>query len=580
MLPVQKIDNTWYYLENFEFVLHWVGKRYSDLLDTSEHHFIQQFLGMPRQSRAVLVRMIMRNGVLFRRSKLRYTEIPDCRGALLPLIATGWVNDRPLLSTEQLFGLLRKPELVAIFDHLLSQAGAHTWSKPKQLSLLQAHGLAPRCFDAWVSLGEFDHPAASPAQRAVSGLLETDEVYEHSVGPLCDRFRLMFFGNLRQDWSEFVLTELGRYTYEKIDFPLSSRAFQARHEIDGYLHLHACKERVRLSLEKSDSDALTLEIDEVLGAIPGLPLPNSWLESRRQKLLFQIARHQERQKQWSKALETYTQCTGPEACVRRVRTLERAGERDAAAKLAQAALLNTHSEAQGQQLLRMLPRLLRDGQARPPSITFECRSTTLLLAQGLAPMRVELQVAADLAHSRAPVFYVENALVTSLFGLLCWDAIFAAVPGAFFHPFQQGPSDLLQPEFHQRREALFRACFSSLESGEYRRKIQETFGCKAGLQSTLVAWDVLTQPLLELALSCIPAAHLRKLFERLLDDLNSNRTGLPDLIQFWPHENRYEMIEVKGPGDRLQDNQLRWLMYCHQHDIPASVCYVRYEQSA
>jgi hypothetical protein len=94
----------------------------------------------------------------------------------------------------------------------------------------------------------------------------------------------------------------------------------------------------------------------------------------------------------------------------------------------------------------------------------------------------------------------------------------------------------------------------------------------------LVAWDVVTAPLLDLALSCIPATHLRKLFERVLLDLNSNRTGLPDLIQFWPHENRYEMIEVKGPGDRLQDNQLRWLMYCHQHDIPARVCYVRYEQ--
>ena len=26
---------------------------------------------------------------------------------------------------------------------------------------------------------------------------------------LCDRLRLMFFGNLRQDWAEFVLTELG-----------------------------------------------------------------------------------------------------------------------------------------------------------------------------------------------------------------------------------------------------------------------------------------------------------------------------------------------------------------------------------
>jgi hypothetical protein len=51
---------------------------------------------------------------------------------------------------------------------------------------------------------------------------------------------------------------------------------------------------------------------------------------------------------------------------------------------------------------------------------------------------------------------------------------------------------------------------------------------------------------------------------------------LPDLIQFWPQEQRYRMIEVKGPGDRLQDNQIRWLEYCTAHDMPVSVCYVQW----
>jgi hypothetical protein len=29
------------------------------------------------------------------------------------------------------------------------------------------------------------------------------------------------------------------------------------------------------------------------------------------------------------------------------------------------------------------------------------------------------------------------------------------------------------------------------------------------------------------------------------------------------------MIEVKGPGDRLQDNQLRWIEYCAEHQMPS-----------
>ena len=86
--------------------------------------------------------------------------------------------------------------------------------------------------------------------------------------------------------------------------------------------------------------------------------------------------------------------------------------------------------------------------------------------------------------------------------------------------------------------------------------------------------------MLDLALACIPAAHLKKAFERILLDIKSNRSGFPDLIQFWPAEQRYRMIEVKGPGDRLQDNQLRWIAYCAQHAMPVSVCYLQWQEAA
>src|SRR5690606_40982448 len=104
---------------------------------------------------------------------------------------------------------------------------------------------------------------------------------------------------------------------------------------------------------------------------------------------------------------------------------------------------------------------------------------------------------------------------------------------------------------------------------------QNNFIAKAGRQCTFVNWSVLNQGLLDQALHCIPAAHLRQWFVRLLADIPANRSGLPDLIQFWPDQKRYRMIEVKGPGDRLQDNQLRWLDYCGAHGLPVAVCYVR-----
>ncbi|NQZ10656.1 MAG: VRR-NUC domain-containing protein, partial [Algicola sp.] len=38
----------------------------------------------------------------------------------------------------------------------------------------------------------------------------------------------------------------------------------------------------------------------------------------------------------------------------------------------------------------------------------------------------------------------------------------------------------------------------------------------------------------------------------------------------------YELVEVKGPGDRLQKNQLRWMQYFHQQGIRHRVVHVRW----
>jgi len=159
---------------------------------------------------------------------------------------------------------------------------------------------------------------------------------------------------------------------------------------------------------------------------------------------------------------------------------------------------------------------------------------------------------------------------------LFWDAVFAPVPGAFFHPFQSGPADLHSPDFRLRRAPQFEAGFALLRNDGYRRTILHNFRIKENTQSPFVFWGVIDEALLALALDCLPPRHLQLCFERILQDVKSNRSGLPDLIQFWPAEKRYRMIEVKGPGDRLQDNQIRWLDYFARHDIPVAVYYVQW----
>jgi hypothetical protein len=462
----------------------------------------------------------------------------------------GWLAHDPGIDIEQVFNLLTKSEIAHAFHF---NAQARQTRKAELLEALRHEFTDARPLAGWH--GELD-----------------DSIYQVTIAPLCERLRLMFFGNLHQTWSEFVLSDLGIYRYEQVEFSLSSRGFVARQDVDDYLHLHRCRER----FDQGDY------LDDILPDIPATPFDNPWLEGRRNKLLSRVAQQYERCDEMQKALAIYQRCRYPGARVRAIRVLERCEDYSAAHQLAESALNMPESEAEHQSLLRMLPRLRRKlGHAKSaPTKRATLEQIELSLPFPLMPTSVEFAVKQYLADDECTVLYVENTLINSLFGLLCWPAIFAAVPGAFFHPFHHGPADLGSPDFHQRRAAQFDACLSQLDDDTYRSTIQATYRAKFGIQSPFVFWNAIDEASLTLALDCLPASHLKKCFARMLLDLPANRSGFPDLIQFWPREKRYRMLEVKGPGDRLQDNQIRWLNYCVANDMPVAVCYVQWKDAA
>ncbi|WP_274293922.1 VRR-NUC domain-containing protein [Pseudomonas putida] len=540
------VDDPFYYLHNFEQVLQWIALRYADLLDDSERAFIAQFPEQPRNSRALLVRMVMRKGELFRPSKLAYTEIGPPLPALQPLLERGWVTDDGPLSLEQLFQVLRKEEIASGFAPQLTRPRA---AKAELFAQLQTHELSPRPLQDW--LPDFDEPIITLQLQA-----------------LCDRFRLLFFGNLYQDWSEFVLADLGLLRYEQVAFSDESRALRQRSDVDLALALHHCTEL----LEQGAS------VQQVLAQVESLHSDNPWLLRRRSRLLYQLGQHCERLGDWDLALRIYPHSQHPQARVRRIRVLERSEQWDQAHALATEVASQPASPIEVQALTRILPRLQRKlgGPPQPRRVRTQTGLIELHLPLEQAALGVEQAVQLYLEEQGGQVHYVENTLFNSLFGLLCWEAIFAPLPGAFFHPFQSAPQDLYDPEFQARRSALFADCLGQLDDGRYQQTIRRHFACKQGLQSPFVYWQVLDETLLEQALACLPALHLKRCFARLLEDIQNNRAGMPDLIQFWPEQQRYRMIEVKGPGDRLQDSQLRWIDFCSEHGLPVEVCHVRW----
>ncbi len=539
--------NPLYYLDNFQRVLDWIGERYADLLSADEAAFIVHFAAVPQPARALLVRMIMRKGVLFRASKLEYHEIgcPLAAGAVL--VQQGWLESDPEMSLDELFAVCSKAETSA-----LAAPGAKPARKADQLAALRDSCSQTRRFSAWID--------------------DADPIFKILVKPLCERLRLIFFGNFRQDWTELILSDLGFVRYEQVDISPASRGFKSRADVDRYIELHQAKVAFREGADPRD----------ILPRLPQAPFDNEWLDSRRQRLLFQLAQQLEKEQDYAAAHAAYAACSYPGARARAVRVLEKTRQFGAAHQLLKTALRAPESEAERQQLLRIAPRLTR-----------QLGLPTTRASKSPAPVRIDLKlpqpapgwwvegiVRDHLSGPEAPVLYVENALINALFGLLCWRAIFTPIAGAFFHPFHRGPMDLYSADFVPRRAEAFAACLAELDSEAYLATMRANFNAKHGIASPFVSWEWIAAELLELALACIAPLHLKRLFERMLIDLQANRSGFPDLIQFWPAEKRYRMIEVKGPGDRLQDNQVRWLDYCARHQLPVAVCYLAWSESA
>jgi hypothetical protein len=391
-----------------------------------------------------------------------------------------------------------------------------------------------------------------------------DRVFRPVVKSIAERFRLLFFGNFHQDWTEFILSDLGITAFEVV--PIQSLPFRTRAHIDAFYRMYCCQR----ALEQGES------LEAVIAQL-SLPIPDSdWLEEHRQRLLFKVARAYERLGNPSAALAAFSACRHRGSRMRAARLLERRHEWQAARDLCVAAAANPESEVERQQVRRALPRLsrkLRISEERttevPQIATFDARLEAAPCGRALEfHMRDHL---ARAEKSSCTVHYVENGLINSLFGLLCWDTIFAPIAGAFFHDFQYAPADLESPYFYERRRDRFAHSFAALESDRYKDVIRQRLIAKMGIQAPFVTWGLLSSQLLECALKCFPAAHLRLWFEWIVRDVVENRTGFPDLVQFWPDERRYRMIEIKGPGDRLQDNQRRFLEFCSRHEMPVCV---------
>lgn len=554
-----------YYLTNFQSLLDFVYRCYDHLLSEEELGFYRSFQALDHYSQLLYVRLLSRKGVpspagaLFRLSKLRYNEIENIPATAERLQACGLLCRDPQLPLTQYLPLYTKAELLSFCGE----------SFPKNIKREQLVA----------ALLEKD------AAEFLSRLHHLDTVYEVQGGQHFDTFKLCFFGNLRQDLTEYVLRDLGLTRYENYPLDHGNLPFQSRHQVQQHLQYYQCLEQ----LEQMPPDNLEAVL-ELNSQLPGGIDGDRTLQRRLERLRLTLARQLERLNALSEAEHLYHQCQLPPARERLARIAVQRGEVDAGLAICRDILAEPHNEEE-----RVFAKSFGHRTARrtevatdwPAPKTAKPNSETLVLTP--SDQRVELLVANHLQYKQLELsnqnietttdkqccFYVENSLFTGMLGLYLWDIVFAPIAGAFFNPFQSAPADFHTPDFYRLRADRLDQRLAELNSQSLSERIWRTYREKRGLANPLVNWTVISEPLMELALTRISAAHWTSLFERLLSDLRHHRSGLPDLILF-PAAGGYELIEVKGPGDRLQKNQLRWMAFFERQGIPHRVIHVQW----
>ena len=553
-----------YYADNLVALIEGVRQQYGDMLTPEESTFGEGVIALPAEAQRLLARLISRKGPLVRVDSLEFREIVDIPAAMQCLVGHGFVSWCPEAPARDLARLLTRAELAQRFGDLLAGGG----SSPVASTVHEASSKVPSA-DTGFQANTPPGPVISRKRdylEWIEGSLTDPEVHQRiepccpwvalDIGERLELYRLLFFGDRRRDMSTFVLRDLGLARYPEYQLARERRLFADRAALDAYVALLGIGDYVDELGSRPGADA-ALPVLEALWR----PFENRLFERRRSRILNRLGRGLERVGEFDAALGCYARSSMAPARERRTRILKRLGDLDG---------------------VERLRRRMRERPVCPQEADFARRFGTrrrLAWPEDTVTLdvpdidAVERAAASILTAEEGRAWHLENALPMGLFGLAYWDWMFAPVEGMFVNAFQTAPIDLFWPDFLQARRDL---CPDPLAADDGVLRAAMLNACRAhrGVANRLVDWRAFDEDTLARLLEGLGMATVRKLIAFVAADLDNARRGFPDLtVVYGP--GRFEFVEVKGPNDRLRDDQYLWIGRLRAAGLPVRVARCR-----
>lgn len=529
----------YYYHDHFVEMLSFVRSTYGSILTDEHDAFAARFQRLSKDAQCLLIRMVNRRGAIFNRSLFKYAEISDVDRAADDLLACGQAR------------YLREDDYVAFVaclpkDVLVAGAKAAgrtdirvSWSKGKLI-------------DYFLAQVPFAVAAEHCGARQFIAL--------DDVRPL-EFLLYLYFGKTEHDLKTFALRDLGIMRTNK------ATSFKARFT-DGE-EARACFHYSRLidRLDVKSSDVYRNAVTDVFG---GPECPSDYAVDLRSRAACQVGLFFEKLGEKDLAKQLYRAGSSPECHERLVRLIYGAGDKTEAEELLRRMIDDPASDGEFVFATDFYAR--KFGGRRTGLCTELLRSGVTLVVDEVRRGNPEAGVAGVMRRRGYRVFYAENTLWHSLFGMLFWDELFES--DQLHNSFDWVPHCLKDRSFSRRFGTKIDEKLTALREGKGLGLILKTVAARWGRPNGIFAWDHVAVEALQLLLAGTDNEGLASIVRSMCDDFVAMRDGFPDLML--EKDGAVSFMEIKAEGDVIRRNQLTRLRQLGNAGIRAEIGRVDY----
>ncbi|CAN4090736.1 unnamed protein product [Withania somnifera] len=608
------------YQHNLLLLLKEVLKINAHLFTEDEKTLLEAFLSLSDDSQRLFARLYARKGPWFRMASISYAEICDYEEAVKGLSEVECVTlfeSIDKLQIDDLKEVLNVLNVGELRDLVCSLNKSH-----KKLVKKSDYGTRKQDYIARVICayeGGLCPNLPNMIQGKIGSCIRISELAE-SVFWRAER---LFFLNGEQDLSSFLLVDLGIVKYPAYNCIFTDQIFPDRSDLLSYEEAIEVAQVMDESLDENNNELVSRCIEISAGHVSSSVEEDrssrsgsmaaflscfsaSWVYSKVILLGVSFLEHERRYKDAIDLLKLLLVKFKSDRrrgywILRLSIDLEHVGCLDESLEVAEKGLLDPWVRAGS--IVALQRRVLRLG--KPPR-----RWKTPIFSDSLNRKIVEVHVQGRPVNCKTgmkSVFYgedgercgveelaleyyageggcwhgvhTESGIWLTIFGLLMWDVVFADVPNVFRTKFQTAPLDLETDSFYEVRRGRIEALLDKIEHGMSEELLIMSWESHVGTACSGVNWDKHSLSELRAAVTCIGGPCLASLCRNLAQDYRSWSSGMPDLL-LWRFHDDYrgeaKLVEVKGPRDRLSEQQLAWLFFLMDCGFSVEVCKVNH----